>query len=186
MTETSGEDRIGGTSVQSRRPSPGEFSPPHAPYVAMLPDGDIQSFLAAQLQRFVRFFDGMPESLGEHRYAPHKWSVKEVLGHLCDTERIMSYRALRFARGDQTPLAGFDENLYAPAAGAGARSIIDLADEFGDIRRATLSLFRGLPAEAWLREGNANGAPATVRGLAWVIAGHVEHHLVVIRERYLS
>jgi hypothetical protein len=185
MSVASADDRPGGRSVHSRRPSPGEFSPAHAPYVALLPDGDIQSFLTEQLPRFVRFLGDMPESLGAHRYAPHKWSVKEVLGHVCDTERIMSYRALRFARGDETPLEGFDENLYAPAAGAGARTMTDLTDEFGDIRRATLALFRGLPPEAWLREGNANGAPATVRGLAWVIAGHVEHHLAVIRERYL-
>jgi hypothetical protein len=186
MADVSAEERLAERSVQNRRPSSGEFSPSHAPYVALLPDGDIQSFLASQLPRVADFFGGMTEKRGAYRYAPDKWSVKEVLGHVCDTERIMSYRALRFARGDDTPLAGFDENLYAPAAGAGARTIADLADEFSAIRGATLALFRGLPAGAWLREGSANGAPASVRGLAWVIAGHVEHHLAIIRERYLS
>jgi hypothetical protein len=111
--------------------------------------------------------------------------VKEVLVHLCDVERIMAYRALRIGRGDGTPLPGFDENEYVPAMAAGTRTVADFAAEWGEVRRATLALFRYLPPEAWQRRGTASGKPVSVRALAYIIGGHVRHHLGVLDERYL-
>jgi hypothetical protein len=126
----------------------------------------------------------VPESRGGFRYAPGKWSVKEVVLHLADTERIMAYRALRIARGDATPLPGFDENAYVPLSGADAQSLDALLGEWADVRRATLSLFRHLPVEAWTRRGTASRFPVTVRALAGIIAGHERQHLVTLEERY--
>ena len=109
-----------------------------------------------------------------------------MLLHLSDTERVMAYRALRIARGDTTPLPGFDEDAWAPLSGADARPLEEVAEEWGDVRQASLALFRHLPAEAWTRRGTASGMPVSVRALAWIIAGHERHHLGIIRERYLS
>jgi hypothetical protein len=126
----------------------------------------------------------VPADRAGFRYAPGKWSVREVVMHLSDVERIMAYRALRVARGDATPLPGFDENAYAPLSNAEALTISALAEEWSDVRRASLSMFRHLPAEAWTRRGTASGAPVSVRALAWIIAGHELHHLSVLIERY--
>jgi uncharacterized damage-inducible protein DinB len=119
-----------------------------------------------------------------HRYAPGKWSVREVLGHLCDAERIFAYRLLRIARGDKTPLEGFDENVYVPAGAFDNRTLADLREEWTATREATVALVRGLPADAWTRRGSANGTSVTAAALAYIILGHVEHHLGVLRDRY--
>jgi len=129
-------------------------------------------------------FRDVPEARGAHRYAPGKWSVRQVMCHLADAERIMAYRALRIARGDATPLPGFDENAYAPESGADAVALAELVAEFADVRRASLALFRHLPADAWVRRGTASESPFSVRALAWVLVGHPIHHLAVLRERY--
>ena len=168
-------------------PLPGadEYGPFYAGYIARLPpDADILDVLARQQASTAARFAAVPADRAGYRYAPGKWSVRELVVHLSDAERIMAYRALRVARGDTTPLPGFDENAYAPLSNAEAHSIAALAEAWSDVRRATLSLFRLLPDEAWSRRGTANGAPVTARALAWIIAGHERHHLQVLGERY--
>ena len=171
--------------ITATRPAADEFAPPYAGYVSRIADEeDILEVLQRQLGEVLARLEAIPEARGEHRYAPGKWSVKEVVGHLADSERIFAYRALRFARGDTSPLPGFDENAYVPEMAAGPRTLRDLAAEWADVRRATVSLFRHLPAEAWWRRGPASGHPVTVRALAYIIAGHVRHHLEVLAGRY--
>jgi len=172
--------------IVTSRPAPDEFAPPYAGYVGRIAaDEDILTVLSEQHGEVLDRLGRIPESRGEYRYAPGKWSVKEVIGHLSDSERIFAYRALRFGRGDATPLPGFDENEYVPAMAAGLRTVADLAAEWGDVRRATLALFQHLPSEAWPRRGTASGKPVSVRALAYIIGGHVRHHLGVLEERYL-
>jgi DinB family protein len=166
-------------------PGTDEYSTYFGRYVARLPAGvDILDVLARQREELLARFRTVPETKGAYRYQPGKWSVRQVVLHLSDTERIMAYRALRFARGDATPLPGFDEEAYAPASGADAVPLAELVAELADVRLATLDLFRHLPTEAWTRRGTASDAPFSVRALAWVIAGHQIHHLGVLSERY--
>jgi DinB superfamily len=166
-------------------PGADEYRASFADYVSRVPAGaDILELLARQRADTQARLHAIPEARGGHRYAPGKWSVKEIVLHLSDTERIMAYRALRIARADTTPLPGFDENAYAPASGADAVPLAELASEFSAVRQATLALFRHLPREAWTRRGTASDAPISVRALAWVIAGHEHHHLAVLAERY--
>lgn len=166
-------------------PAADEYGPSYAGYVARVPLGeDILALLARQQAETVGRFRVVPESRGAHRYAPGKWSVKEVVLHLTDTERIMAYRALRVARADETPLPGFDENQYAPHSGADAQSLAALVTGWADVRQATVGLFRHLPPEAWTRRGTASDQPVSVRALAWIIAGHERHHLATLEERY--
>ncbi|HEX2205557.1 MAG TPA: DinB family protein [Longimicrobium sp.] len=168
------------------RPGADEYAPFYAGYVARVPEGDVVATLERQLDEVVRFFRDVPAEREGHRYAPGKWSVREVAGHIADTERIMAYRALRIARGDATPLPGFDENAYVPPSGFDARPLASLAEEWAAVRRATLPLFRHLDAEGWARRGTASDAAVSVRALAHIIAGHAEHHLEVLRTRYLG
>lgn len=168
------------------RPQADEHAPYYSRYIDQVPDGDIVDFLERQESEAAAFLRAIPANLQEHRYAEGKWSVKEVVGHLADAERIFAYRALRFARADQTPLAGFDENAYVPAGGFDARTYGSLVDEWVHVRRATISLLRGLDGDAPLRRGKANDQEISVRALAWVMAGHVVHHAAILRERYLG
>jgi hypothetical protein len=166
-------------------PAADEYGAPYAGYVARVPAGsDVLELLARQGEESRARLGAVPEARGGYRYASGKWSVKEVVVHLADVERIMAYRALRVARGDATPLPGFDESAYAPLSGADAQPLAALLDEWGDVRRATLSLFHHLPTEAWSRRGTASGFPVTARALAWIIAGHERHHLATLAERY--
>jgi hypothetical protein len=166
-------------------PAVDEYPPAYADYVGRVPAGaDVLDVLAHQLGETSGRLAGIPEDRGGFRYAPAKWSVKELVGHLSDVERIMVYRALRFARGDAAPLAGFDENAYVPESGADARSLASLIGEWVAIRQASLAFFHGLPAGTWARWGVANANPVTVRALAYVVAGHEHHHLEVLRTRY--
>ncbi len=167
------------------RPEPTEFSPYYAGYVARVPDGDIIETLRSQQDASVALARSLAEERGAHRYAPGKWSIREVLGHMGDTERIMGYRALRVARGDATPLPGFDENLYVQNARFDERTLTSLADELALVRQGTLALLAPLNEQELDRVGSANGAPITARALAWIIAGHERHHLAMLRERYL-
>jgi hypothetical protein len=171
---------------QFDRPDPGEHDEYYARYIATVPDGDLLSMLEAQGRETAGVLRGVPEARGDFAYAPGKWTLKEVVGHVSDTERVFSYRALRIARGDETPLASFDQNAWTPQSGARARTLADLVDELEAVRRATLALLAHLPAQAPLRRGTASGKGITVRALAWIIAGHERHHLGIIRERYLS
>jgi uncharacterized damage-inducible protein DinB len=166
------------------RPAASEYAPFYARYVGAVPDGDLPSILRAQLNQVLAFTRGLSEERGGHRYAPGKWSIREVLGHMVDVERIFAYRALRIARGDATPLAGFEENAYVQAGRFDARTLADLAEEYEAVRVATLHLFRPLDDEALARSGTANGAEVTVRALAWIIAGHERHHLGMLRGVY--
>jgi hypothetical protein len=167
------------------KPSAGEFPPYAAMYLDLLPDdGRVLEHLESQGRLVASVFREMPAERLAHRYAPGKWTPKQILLHLADDERIYAYRALRFARGDATELPGFDQDPYADASEADARSLESLLDEHAAVRRSTLALFAGLPEAAWLRAGVANGARVTVRALAWHIAGHELHHLNVLRDRY--
>lgn len=166
------------------RPEPGEYPPFYAPYVAAVPDGDVIAALERQGADVHALLNGLDDARAGHRYAPGKWSVREVLGHVTDAERIFSYRLLCIARGDTTPLPGFDENAYVPTSGADARSMASLLDEFDAVRRATLALLRGLPEAAITRTGNANGKPVSARAIPYILAGHAQHHLYVLTERY--
>jgi hypothetical protein len=166
-------------------PDTDEYSPAFTGYVGHLTRNEnVLGVLAEQLEQVPEMARSFGEARGDYRYAPGKWSVKEVIGHLSDSERIFAYRALRIARGDETPLAGFDEQLYAPEMHAEGRTLADMVDEWRDVRRATLSLFRGLPAAAWTRRGTANGHTMSTRAAAWVVAGHTRHHAAVLRDRY--
>lgn len=167
------------------RPDATEFSPYYAGYVARVPDGDIIETLRSQLDATVALARSLAEATGAHRYAPGKWSIRQVLGHMADTERIMSYRALRVARGDTTPLPGFDENVYVQNARFDERTLASLTDELAFVRQSTIGLIAPLDDEELSRVGSANGAPITARALSWIIAGHERHHLAVLRERYL-
>jgi hypothetical protein len=170
--------------ITTTRPEVGEYAPSFADYVARVADDeDVVAVLVTQLDQVLAHLGPIPEARGDYRYAPDKWSVKEIVGHLCDTERVFAYRALRIARGDSTPLASFEDQAYVEASRAGDRTLADLAADWGDVRRATIALFGNLPAEAWHRRGIASDQPISVRALAYIIAGHVRHHLQVLEER---
>ena len=154
-------------------------------YIDRVPAGDIRRIIRDQEAEVVAFAESISEEQSRHRYAPDKWSIREVVGHMIDAERVFGYRALRFARNDRTPLPGFDENAYAPESGADRRTLADLADEYEALRRSHILFFRALAEAAWSRVGTANDTPMSVRALAWVMAGHGRHHSAVIRERYL-
>lgn len=166
------------------RPAPDEYAASHADYVALVPEEDVLSAIEQQSSVTQKLLSGLDESKASFRYEDGKWSVKEVVGHMIDTERILGWRALAIARGDTQPLPGFDENDYVLNAGFDQWRLGDLSEAYALARRSTIVFFRNLPDAAWSRKGTANGFPVTVRGLAWVIAGHERHHLNVLRERY--
>jgi hypothetical protein len=166
------------------RPAPEEHAPYYGKYVALVHESDAITALERTLEEAMALLRGLDETRGSVRYAPEKWSVRQVVSHLIDAERVFAYRALRIARGDRTPLAGFDENVYAAAAGADRRTLRALVDELEIVRRGSLALFRDLDPESWLRRGTANQQEVSVRALAYIIAGHSRHHLQVLRERY--
>jgi hypothetical protein len=167
------------------RPDSREYVTYFEKYISLVEGDDIIAALSNQIDDTLALIHGLSESQGDLRYAPGKWSIKEVIGHLIDTERIFAYRALRFARNDQSALPGFDENSYVANSNYGARLLADLAEEFEFVRKANIYLFRQLGEEVWLRRGKANDNEISVRALAYNIAGHELHHLGIIRERYL-
>ena len=168
------------------RPQSDEYAPGFAGYVARIAeDEDIVAALQTQLDEALPRLHAIPAARGEFRYAPGKWTLKEVIGHLSDTERVFAYRALRIARGDTIPLPAFDDQAWVAEMGAADRTLSDLVEEFGQVRRASLALFRHLPAAAWTRRGIASDHPATVRALAYIMVGHARHHFDVVQTRYL-
>ena len=167
------------------RPVPGEFMAYFGAYIDKVPDGDVIAVLEQGVGTTRKLLATVEESRGGYRYAEGKWSLKEVLGHMSDTERIFSYRLLTFARGDAGPLPGFDENTYTPAQESDRVPLALLLDEFVAVRAATLALLKVLPPAAWERKGVASGNPLSARAAAWIIAGHEIHHRAVIAERYL-
>ena len=172
--------------MSARRPQPSEYVDYYEGYVARVPDGPIVEFLEADGAALASLLAEVPQELEGHRYAPGKWSIREVVAHVIDAERMFTTRALAFARGDHGPYPAFDENRYAAECGAEARTLADLAEEFAAVRRATVLFFRKLPEAAWERRGVASGNDFTVRSLAWITAGHSVHHAGLIRERYLG
>jgi hypothetical protein len=176
----------GSTPSASGRPQPGEYAPYAEEDVGLVQGDDAVEALAAQLPETVALLRGVDEKRGSRfRYAPRKWTIKQVVGHLSDDERIFVYRMLCVARGDARVLRGFDERAYMRKAGFNDRTMIDLLAELSAVRAATVTFLRGLPADAWSRTGMVNGYPATVRGLAFHVAGHELHHRRILRERYL-
>ncbi|HEX7121909.1 MAG TPA: DinB family protein [Gemmatimonadaceae bacterium] len=174
------------TPARTTRPENGEFASYYARYLERLPDGDIVRFLDEQIVETLSLLASVPEERAGHRYAAGKWSIREVVGHLCDSERVMAYRATRFARADQTELPGFDENSYVANGRFDERTLASLADECEAVRWASVALFDSLNDEELMRRGVANGHPVTVRALAWIIAGHERHHVELLRTRYLA
>lgn len=170
--------------ASSSRPGADEHAPFYASYVALVPDGDVTRTLAGQGEGFVRLLKDIGDGKAAFAYAAGKWTIKEVVLHVTDAERIFAYRVLRMARGDATPLASFDENAYAPMSGANDRPLDTLLGEFAAVRGATLVLLRGIPEEAWVRRGVASGKDVSVRALAWIATGHAMHHERILRERY--
>jgi hypothetical protein len=168
------------------RPAVDEFAPHYASYIEALPQqADIFDILEQQRTEVAELLRVVAETdWGTFRYEPGKWSVNDVICHVNDAERIFAYRALRIARGDKTPLPGWEENDYAAAAGADSRETEELAAEFDIVRQATIALFKSLEPEAVVRRGTANNTDVSVRALAYIIAGHVAHHVRILRERY--
>jgi DinB superfamily len=167
----------------SQRPAANEYAGFFANYVALVPEADILPAMEKQLEEMLALLRHVPKGQEDVCHAPYTWTIKEVVGHLNDAERVFAYRALRFAREDATPLATFEENPYVTAGKFNRLALADLASEFEHLRRANIFLFRGMPAEAWSRVGIASGAPVTVRALAYVIVGHVRHHGAILRKR---
>lgn len=172
--------------MPNQRPAANEFAPYYGRYIERVPAGNVVDALRAQAGTFSLFLSQIPGDRERFAYAPGKWTVREVVQHVIDTERVMSYRALSVGRGDPTPLPGFDENVWAPESGANDRTLADLHAEFTAVRQSTLALLSGLPSAAWSRRGTASDNPVTTRALAYIIAGHTLHHEGVLRERYLS
>jgi uncharacterized damage-inducible protein DinB len=172
-------------SPSMTRPDASEYASYFEKYTSLVPAGDIVETLSRQLESTLSTLRGITEEQSDSRYAEGKWSIKELLGHIIDGERIFSYRALRFARGDRTPLSGFEQDDYVAGGNFAERSMSDLIEEFEHVRRASLSLFRHLNAEAWTRNGEASDNQISVRALAHIIAGHETHHIRILRERYL-
>jgi hypothetical protein len=177
--------RMAAKIVVPGRPKAGEYGEYYEKYVALIPGTDILGTLEGQRLVMSQLLGARSEREGNFRYAPDKWTVKEMIGHVTDTERIFAYRALRFARGDQTPLAGFEQDGYVKNGGFGERTLGDLAEEFAEVRRATITLLNGLDATGWQRRGVANNHEVTVRALAYIIAGHELHHRRILEEKYL-
>jgi hypothetical protein len=155
-------------------------------YIDQVTSGDICRTLDAQSAETLSLLQGISEEESRRRYAPDKWSIRQVLSHLNDAERLFVFRAFWFARGFDSPLPSFDQNVAVSAAGAEERSWISHVEEFRAVRAATLTFFQGLPTEAWTQSGVASDNRFTVRALAYIIAGHVTHHLTILRQRYLS
>ena len=167
-----------------QRPDSGEYGEYFGRYVGVVPDGDIIETLAREGARAVELFDGLTHDQSSATYAPGKWSVREAVAHVSDAERVFTYRALRFARADSTPLASFDQEAWAPFTNAAQREWGDVVGEFRALRTATIHLFRSFAPEAWTRSGVASGHPVSARALAWITAGHELHHRRILRERY--
>jgi uncharacterized damage-inducible protein DinB len=172
--------------IKIPKPKEGEYAPYTIMYISLLPDdGSVLTHLKENCASMKKFILSLPESKLLYRYAAGKWTIKETLVHIMDTERIFAYRALRFARNDTTALPGYEQNDYVPYSRANERSLTDIFQEYGAVREATLSLLESFTDEDFLRSGTANGNPASVRALAYQIAGHEMHHMKMIKERYV-
>ncbi len=167
-----------------KRPEAGEYAEFYANYISKVPGTDVLGVLEAQRLQMMHLFAGRSERDGSFRYGAEKWTVKQVLGHITDTERIFTYRALRIARGDVTPLPGFEQDDFVRNGGFVTRTLADLVEEFGAVRSASVALFRSFDEEACSRRGIASEKEVTVRALAFITAGHQIHHRMILEERY--
>lgn len=174
------------TSTMIQAPASNEYDRHYATYIEPVAHEDVLRQLEAQAQSTPKLLATIPESRAGFRYAPGKWSIRDIIGHLADSERIFAYRALRIARHDTTPLASFDENAYADVAGFDNRTLADVGAEFASVRASTITLFRSMDAETLALTGTASGKPISVRALAFIILGHERHHLNVIKAKYLG
>jgi hypothetical protein len=168
------------------RPEPGEYAPYYDRYISLVSGSDILGTLDAERRRMLLLLSGRDENDGDIRYAPDKWSAKEVLGHVCDTERILAYRALRISRSDRTPIEGFEQDDYVKNGPFARAALAEIIEDYIAVRRATLTLLRNLDAAAWTRRGIANKNEISVRALAYIIAGHELHHRRILEEKYFS
>lgn len=168
------------------RPQTGEFASFYQAYIDNVPEEDVVAALEAQARETATLLGGLSEEQASSRYAPGKWSIKQLVGHVIDGERVFAYRALAFARGETQPLPGFDQDPYVANGGADERPISDLAEELATVRRANVMMFRALSEEAWLRIGTASDNPISVRAIAYGILGHERHHVGILREKYLG
>jgi len=167
------------------RPQEGDAAPYYFPYISQVPGDDAIEVMERQLEQSLALFAGISEEASANRYAPDKWSIRQLVNHVTDTERALAFRALWFSRGFTTPLPSYDQNIAAAGAAADSVGWSAHVDEFQAVRESTISLFRNMPAEGWTRSGIASDNHVTVRALAFIIAGHVEHHVKILRERYL-
>ncbi|MBE4907817.1 DinB family protein [Bacillus luteolus] len=168
------------------RPQQGEYNPYFEGYLNLVPDGDILEVLQKEKEKTISLVRDLSDEDARFRYGPHKWSIKEVIGHIADTERIMSYRLLRIGRGDTTPLAGFNENDYVLAANFDEFTVQELLEYFQMTRNATISLVKTMSPDSLTRVGHANQSETSARAIAYIIAGHEIHHRQIINDRYLT
>ena len=168
------------------RPQPDEYAPYYERYISLVQNDDVLNALDQQRRETMLLLSCRDDDEGDYRYAPEKWSAKEVLGHVCDTERVFAYRALRISRADATPLEGFEQDDYVRNGPFAHRPMADLVEDFIAVRRATLSLLRNLDEAAWMRRGTANKNEVSVRALAYIIAGHELHHRRILEEKYFA
>lgn len=167
------------------RPQESEAAPYYFTYINQVEGDDPVAAMESQLDESLKFFSGISEQKSLHRYAPEKWSIRQTLSHVSDAERLFAFRAMWFARGFDSPLPSFDQNVAVASAGADNIPWAKHIEEFRTVRQASISLFRNMPADAWMRKGIASGNPFTVRALAFMVAGHSQHHVKILRERYL-
>jgi hypothetical protein len=172
------------SELLTEKPSPDEYAPYYSKYIDLI-HGDVMGTLASQIEKSLATLRAVSDSDSLNRYAPGKWSLREVVGHMIDAERIFAYRALRFARHDRTELPGFEQDDYVASARCDSRPWADLLAEFEILRRSNLLMFAGFETDAWLRRGKASGNVMSARGAAYTIAGHELHHMLIVRDRYL-
>jgi hypothetical protein len=168
------------------RPQPDEYAPYYGKYIALVQGADILTALDQQRRDTMKLLSCQDEEDGNFRYAPDKWNAKEVWGHVCDTERIFAYRALRISRADTTPMQGFEQDDYVRNGPFAHAQIAEIVEDYIAVRRATLTLLRNLDEAAWSRRGVANKNEVSVRGLAYIIAGHERHHRAILEQKYFS
>jgi uncharacterized damage-inducible protein DinB len=170
--------------MRVERPASDEYGAYYANYINKVPEGDILVLLAQQIDSLCLMLAGLSDEQANYRFGPNEWSIKEVVGHMNDAERVFAYRTLRFSRGDETPLPGFDQDIYVKESNYSQRSLADLLQEFELLRRANLLVFKNLSPEAYLRRGTASNYPFTVRALLYIMVGHVNHHVGSLRTDY--
>ena len=180
------ESAVVSPSLSIQRPEAGEYAPFYERYISLISGTDILGTLDAQRRQMLLLLSGRDEADGDLRYAPDKWSAKEVLGHICDTERIFAYRMLRISRGDRTPIEGFEQDDYVRNGPFAKIALAEVIEDYIAVRRATLTLLRNLDEQAWMRRGIANKNEISVRALAYTSAGHELHHRRILEEKYFA